>query len=67
MPSGDETERKRELWGEEGEVEERAVRRKEVHCGGMVGCYLSTDFLLGGGWRRNPKLEVSNACLAVRG
>lgn len=47
MPSGDETERKRELWGEEGEVEERAVRRKEVHCGGMVGCYLSTDFLLG--------------------
>ncbi len=37
MPSGDETERKRELWGEEGEVEERAVRRKEVHCGGNGG------------------------------
>lgn len=52
MPSGDETERKRELWGEEGEVEERAVRRKEVrrkevHGGGMVGAISPLPSCLG--------------------
>lgn len=47
MPSGDQMERERQLWEEEGEGEEGAVRRKEVHWVGMVGCYLSIVFPLG--------------------